>query len=506
MTNQVQIELYPLGCTLSVETGTPLQDVLFPYGVEFPCGGQGMCRGCRIKLLKGNLPVTSEQQHTLTPEERAAGWRLACQCNADTDLVIALEQWDVSILADQTQFEFTPRDGYGIAIDVGTTTIAAQLLDLRSGSILAVAGTLNPQAQYGQDIMSRVNYAVEHKTEEKLTLLVRNEIKNIISQLIQSASIPESQLKQIILVGNTVMYHLFCGIDPAPLSHYPFEPEETDIQHLSSHTLDWDLPGNPEICFISCLGGFVGSDLLAGIFALKMHESDSLTVLMDLGTNGEIVIGSRERIVCASTAAGPAFEGARISMGMRAATGAIAGVQIKNKEMEYHVLGNVTPKGICGSGLVDTVAAGLTLGKIKSNGRFCNKEKELLLVTPVTLIQRDIRELQLAKGAIAAGVRILLNYMQIHESELDRLHLAGAFGNYINPKSAQRIGLIKFPTEKIVPFGNTALLGAKLLLFQKDGPEAICQTIKQRTEHISLNEYPQFEDIYIDEMTFPEED
>ncbi len=506
MTSQVQIELYPLGCKLTVEKGAPLQDVLFPYGVEFPCGGQGMCRGCRIKLLKGNLPVTSEQQHTLTSDELAAGWRLACQCNAETDLVIALEQWDISILADQTQFEFTPRDGFGIAIDVGTTTIAAQLLDMRSGSILAVAGTLNPQAQFGQDIMSRVHYAVEHDNDGKLTLLIRNEIRNIIYQLIQSASIPENQLKQIILVGNTVMYHLFCGIDPAPLSHYPFEPEQTDIQYLSNHALDWDLSSNPEICFISCLGGFVGSDLLAGIFALKMHERDSRTALMDLGTNGEIVIGSRERIVCASTAAGPAFEGARISMGMRASTGAISSVRIKNNEMEYHVLGNVFPKGICGSGLVDTVAAGLTLGKIESNGRFSNKEKELLLASPVRLLQRDIRELQLAKGAIAAGVRILLNHMDIHESELSRLYLAGAFGNYINPKSAQRIGLIKFPTDKIVPFGNTALLGAKLLLFQKDGPEAICQMIKQKTEHISLNEYPQFENIYIEEMRFPDAD
>jgi uncharacterized 2Fe-2S/4Fe-4S cluster protein (DUF4445 family) len=299
------------------------------------------------------------------------------------------------------------------------------------------------------------------------------------------------------------MHHLFCGIDVSPLSHYPFEPEHAGLQVFRARDLDWKLPGDPAVRFLPCLGSFVGSDTLAGVLATRLGESDELVGLLDLGTNGEIVIGHRERLLCASTAAGPAFEGARISMGMRAATGAISAVTVHDDRFRCHVLGNITPRGICGSGLVDAVAAGLDLGLIQPSGRLSSGDGTLTLCPPVALSQSDIRELQLAKAAIAAGIRILLGRWNAEPRDLTRLYLAGAFGNYINRSSARRIGLLNFPLEKVKPAGNTALLGAKLALFNEREEDFTYASLRRRVEHISLNADPHFQDLFVEEMAFP---
>src|SRR5664279_5711661 len=323
MSEFVRIELLPLGKVLRVKRRTPLQDVLFAHGVEFPCGGRGRCKGCKIKLLAGTLPITEEERRRLTDTELAEGWRLACRGRAESDLKIELAQWEATILTDDTVFAFTPREGLGIAIDLGTTTIVAQLIDLQTGHVLAVRAGLNAQAKYGADIMSRVEFAVAGQGQRKLQNLVRKQIGGLTKELLTAAWGVSGDVKSVVLVGNTVMHHLFCGISVEPLSHYPFEPVSPGLQVFGAAELGWSLPGNPAVRFLPCLGGFVGSDILAGLLATKLHESEKLAALIDLGTNGEIVVGNRERMLCAATAAGPAFEGARISMGMRAATGAI---------------------------------------------------------------------------------------------------------------------------------------------------------------------------------------
>jgi len=252
---------------------------------------------------------------------------------------------------------------------------------------------------------------------------------------------------------------------------------------------------------LPCLGSFVGSDILAGILATRLHESDALVALVDLGTNGEMVVGRRGQLVCASTAAGPAFEGARIAMGMRAATGAISRVTLTGGRLECHVLGHVAPRGLCGSGLVDAVAAGLDAGWIRPNGRLAQGER-LLLAEPVALTQGDIRELQLAKGAIAAGLRLLAQQLGERVEDITQLHLAGAFGNYISRASAQRIGLLPFGPEKVRPAGNTALLGAKMALFHpaEDGAYA---NLRAQIRHVPLSADPVFEESFVEEMLFP---
>jgi uncharacterized 2Fe-2S/4Fe-4S cluster protein (DUF4445 family) len=501
MKDVVHIRLEPLGATISVQRGTPLQDVLFSHGVEFPCGGQGKCKGCRVRVMSGRLPVTPEQERMLSREELEAGWRLSCQCVAADDLTLEMAQWEAAILSDETSLTIVPRSGLGVALDVGTTTLVAQLLDLRTGNVLGVRTALNPQARHGADIMSRVSYAVADGGQAKLVESIRKQTAKMIGELIEGAGVRPGDLSEVVLVGNTVMHHLFCDIDLEPLSHYPFEPPDLGNRILTPADLGWDLLPGVKVEFLSCIGGFVGSDILAGLYAKRMHESSELVALVDLGTNGEIVVGNRERLISASTAAGPAFEGARIYMGMRAATGAVSEVHIRDGGLVCHVLGNVTPRGICGSGLVDAVACALDLGLILPGGRFTDRGNSLPLSPPVKISQTDVRELQLAKGAIAAGIRLLLREFGAGLNDVSTVYLAGAFGNYINIASAERIGLLAFPQERVTPAGNTALLGAKLALFSN---RSEFNPLARRIEHVTLSEKPDFQDIYVEEMIFPD--
>jgi len=498
MTDTVRVELQPLGTAFEVPRGTPLRDALFARGVEFPCGGKGICRGCRVRVLRGEAPPSSADTEGLTPAEVSEGWRLACRLRAGGPLVLEVAQWEVSILSDDTPFEFEPGTGHGIAVDCGTTTIVAQLVDLATGRVLAVQSSLNPQARHGADIMSRVQFATAGDGLRTLASLVRKEIGRLIRGLLEAPGAGDEPLRRVTAVGNTVMHHLFGEIDVTPLARVPFRPDRDGPLTFAPRDLGWDLPGGPPVRFLPCLGGFVGSDILAGLLATGLHGSGDLVALADLGTNGEVVLGTREKIWAASTAAGPAFEGARISMGMRAATGAISEVSVEGRALRCSVLGGVAPRGICGSGLVDAAAAGLELGRIEPSGRLAGGE--LTVAPPVRITQADVRELQLAKGAIAAGFRILLERAGAKAADVKRLWLAGAFGNYINRASARRIGLLEFPLEVIRPAGNTALRGAKMALF---GDDAEFAAVRSRVEHVALAADPKFMDLYAEAMAFP---
>jgi len=500
MTARVRIELRPQGTRIEVEPGTALHDVLFAHGVEFPCGGRGRCKGCRVRVVEGRLPVTAAEERMLSQEEIRSGWRLSCQCRAETDLTLELAQWEASILADETRFAFTPRDGTGVAVDLGTTTIVAQLLDLQNADVLGVRTALNPQARFGADIMSRISFALEGGGYEKLTAAVRLQVGRMISELLEGGG-RNADPRDITIVGNTVMHHLFCGLDVEPLSRFPFESPATGAREFVPSDLGWPFSPRTPVRFLPCIGSFVGSDVLAGVWATGIRDSAETVALVDLGTNGEVVVAGRGRMVCSSTAAGPAFEGARISMGMRAATGAVSEVRIVGGRPECSVIGRVAPRGICGSGLVDAVAAWLDLGLVLPSGRLADGRTRLELCPPVTVSQADIRELQLAKGAIAAGLRMLLETVGASPPDLKQIYLAGAFGNYVNTASAVRIGLIPFPVEKIKPVGNSALRGAKMAL---SGGGSGWETLAAGMEHISLHADPKFQDTYVDEMNFPE--
>lgn len=542
MSTHYHLRLLPAGVDITAPAGSPLRDLLFDQGVEFPCGGNGRCRGCKIHLIDGELPITPIMRDRLTEMELAEGWRMACQCRLNQNLSIELRQWSIPVLTDNTAFPFISQEGLGIAADIGTTTVAAQLVDLSSGQVIGVRTGLNPQACHGADLMSRIQYAIEDGSQSELESLIHTLVYAMVTDLLQGVPCSNKPLRRIVLVGNTAMHNLFCGIDVTPLAYSPFEPKDGSRQvrdytsisflstdHANSSSPSYlrgesqdemafsnlpslvrrgsagssELPSKVQFDFLPCLGGFVGSDILAGILATGIAECDELSCLLDLGTNGEIVIGNSTGLYCASTAAGPAFEGARISMGMRASNGAIWKVQPDkaNTGFRCETIGKIHPLGICGSGLVDAVAALLDYGLIKKNGRFTDGSKQLLIADPVYLTQADIREVQLAKAAIASGVHILLKRWGASLHDVKRVYLAGAFGNYINRSSAYRIGLLPWEPDIIEPVGNTALLGAKIALCHPD----ICYDhITSKITHFTISVDPEFQDIFVDQLLFPQ--
>lgn len=488
----VSIRLEPLSTTIEVPRNGSLMSALSVHGVEFPCGGTGICGGCRARIVTGELPVTVQDAAVFSAGELGDGWRLACQARAASPLILECGQWKMDVLTDDSGLSPTGRSGLGIAVDLGTTTIAAQLIDMVTGNVLAVETSLNPQAAHGSDVMSRIQAAL---SGADLTTVVRSAMQQIIAKL---ACGREEEVVDVILVGNTVMHHLFCGLDVAPLSHVPFKSPRSGRQSFDSGELGWRLSRHCRVRFERCLGGFVGSDILAGIVAVGIPTSEDLVALIDLGTNGEIAIGNRDGVICASTAAGPAFEAGSICMGMRAATGAISRVWLSHEKICADVIGDVDARGICGSGLVDAVAVGLQSGRILPSGRIAGQTKLFPLKDPVVLHQSDIRELQLAKGAIASGFRLLLRRLGASVDHLESIYLAGAFGNYVQIESAIGIGLIEAPKQRIRAAGNTALRGAKILLLSDVEPYV------PSIEHVSLAADPDFQDEFSSCMTFPE--
>lgn len=528
------VTLVPLGRTLQVARGALLSDAIHDLGIEFPCGGKGICGNCKVKLLAGEIALSPQHRTVLERKGLLPGWRLACLSRVEEDLTIEVAQFDNIVLADETPFRFTPREGRGIAVDLGSTTIVSQLLDLSTGRVQAVQTDINPQARHGADIMSRISYAIQSEEHAaRLTTLVRETVGRHVLTLTAQAPGP---IDRIRIVGNSVMHHLFCGLDVGPLAAYPFESPDNGMRHFSAAELGWlevsgtkppvrssqtqhtdrnalsaaepdnanhlsvaDKLAGTDIAFLPNIGSFVGSDILAGIYAAGMFSSGSPRVLIDLGTNGEIAVGSRNGILCASTAAGPAFEGSNISCGMRAATGAISSVTRLGAETRVHVIGNVEAAGICGSGLIDAIRTGVQEGKISRDGTIATPSMELPLTGKVKLVQKDIREFQLAKAAIATGVELLLREQGISRCDVEKVFIAGGFGNYIDLPNAIGLGLLEFDGEKIVKLSNSALIGAKMFLFEDD---AFIDNLLPATSHLSLESNPAFLDVFCEKMSF----
>jgi uncharacterized 2Fe-2S/4Fe-4S cluster protein (DUF4445 family) len=465
---------------LQPKAGETLADQLFHAGVEFPCGGDATCGGCRVQVLAGEVPVTAEMRQLLSDDELAAGWRLACAARASGPVTVDVEQWSLKVLGDDAEVPIEPRPGLGAVVDLGTTSVVVQLVDLETGEVLGLESALNAQARHGADVMSRIHF--ERTSPGELRRLIRAQVGGMLQRLANGRT-----LEEILLVGNTAMHHLFCALDVEPLAAVPFLSPNLGAVHFTADELGW--PGPAE--FLPCLGGFVGSDLLAGIVATDLDRHRHEHALFDIGTNGEIVVGTRDRIRCASTAAGPAFEGGRISRGMRAGDGAIDAVHVCDGVLDCHVLGGAEPRGLCGSGLVDAVAGALNVGLLRANGRLAEK-KPLALAGDVELTQADIRELQLAKGAMAAGLGMLCGGVRA-------LLLAGAFGNYIRVASARTIGLLP-ENMTVEPVGNSALRGARLLLLAPGRRQRRIARILEVVEHVELAADPGFQDLYAEHM------
>ena len=472
------VTFLPEGTAVSVEAGTTLLQAQIAAGLrpDAPCGGKGTCGKCRVRL-----------------EGREV---LACQTAVDRDLTVFTEEEEKDVILTSGQsVAVRPdgRDAHVLAFDIGTTTVVAYLLDGASGALLAQSSCRNPQAQYGADVISRIQYALEQDIAP-LSGCIRSALRELTGQVCRQAGIAADSVTTAAIVGNTAMHHLLLAIDPRPLVTPPYMPAVFEALELGDGCKARILPN---------IAGFVGGDTVGCMVSSRFDEKEELSLLIDIGTNGEMVLGDKNRRIACSTAAGPAFEGAKISCGMRGAEGAVDHVWLEDGEVKYHVIGDVPPLGLCGSGLLDLVAVLLDLEIIDESGRM--EDKAYTLCDNVTLTQKDVREVQLAKAAIRAGIELLAEKLGTEPKEIRAVYLAGAFGNYLNPASACHIGMIPpVLLDRIHPIGNAAGEGAKLCALSRAEFEHSKQLAKE-TEFLELASLPQFQDCYVDALEFEEE-
>jgi uncharacterized 2Fe-2S/4Fe-4S cluster protein (DUF4445 family) len=417
---------------------------------------------------------------------------------------------------------------YGMAFDIGTTSIVGTLLDLVTGEQLAAVGGINPQAQYGGDLMSRIAYA--QFNEQKLTTLrakVLNAVNDFIKQACVQAGVAPEHLYKIVVVGNTCMHHIFLGVDVTYVGLAPYAPAVRDLLVYPARDLPLKNAPNAQVCLLPIVAGFVGADTMACVLATRIYESEEIRALVDIGTNGEVVMGNKDHLVACSAPAGPALEGAQIRHGMRGALGAIEKVEI-GEDVACRVIGDAPAIGICGSGLIDACAKMLDARVMDANGLLQRKHLETLpdglrrRIVPgdggaefvlvwkeqagkgqhVSITQADVRQLQLAKSAIYSGIVMLQKVMDVPNERLEELMLCGGFGNYINTESAVKIRLLpELALEKITYMGNAAALGAQMALLSETERLRAFE-LAQRIEHVALAARPDFQDIFVDGMVF----
>ncbi|MDD5677175.1 MAG: ASKHA domain-containing protein [Kiritimatiellae bacterium] len=423
---------------------------------------------------------------------------------------------------------------YGVAVDIGTTTLVGTLVNLKTGLDMGVEAKINPQTSYGDDVISRIRKCREEANGlAQLQRMIIGAVNDIVDALVRAAGIDRVHIYEIVMAGNTTMQQIVCGIDPSALGELPFVPVFTDAPDLESSDLGLDINPCGKVYVFPQIGGFVGGDTVAGIVASHLDRGTETVLFVDIGTNGEIVLAHKGQMMATSVAAGPAFEGARISCGMRATNGAIEKV-VMDGDLRMNVIGNTRPAGLCGSGLVDTVAELLRTGLLDPTGRLRTPDEipsdappalrkrliekdghvDFMLAgktetgsgKSLLLTQRDVRELQLASAAIRAGISILLEMAGLQPMDLSRILLAGGFGNFIRRNHARRIGLLPpIPCERIRFIGNASSMGAKRALLsvaEKQSASVIARSVR----HVDLSLSPEFQTEFSAAMLFPEDD
>jgi uncharacterized 2Fe-2S/4Fe-4S cluster protein (DUF4445 family) len=416
----------------------------------------------------------------------------------------------------------TTEECFGVAFDVGTTTLVGTLMNLRTGMAAAVSSTLNGQAPFGADVISRISHAMNGPDSiDELKAAVVQTMNGILDDLYREAGVAPERTYEAVVVGNVTMLHLLLGIDPTPISMMPFTPTFMDALSVPANEVGLRIHPAGFIQTLPALGAYVGADIVSGVLATNIAREDKMRVFVDVGTNGEIVIGSSQRTLATAAPAGPAFEGSQIKCGMRATDGAIEGVQL-GEGVELQVIGgDVAPIGLCGSGLVDAVAQLLNVGLLDHSGRMRSAAdvpnhpladrlievegvRAFLLAEGVYLSQRDVRELQFAKGSIATGIKILMNILGVAATDLDEIYLGGSFGSYLNPESAKIIGLVPdVDVDKIIAVGNSAGEGAKIALLSYRERQVAFE-LPSRIEYVELSGRSDFNDAFVEVLRFPD--
>lgn len=472
-----------------VEAGTKLLEALTRGGVypDAVCGGNGKCGKCRVFVDGAEV--------------------LACRTAVERDLSVALpETAALQVLQEGISGELTSapnREGFLLAFDIGTTSVVCFLLDGKTGAELAKSSALNPQSAFGADVISRIQAAAQGAGTE-LTNLIRETMTELIRQVCESAGVSPEDIRVVSAVGNPAMQQLFLGIGVENLAVIPFAPALTEAKTVTCGDV---LPICPyaQLLVVPDISGYIGADTIGCILATRLHEAEEMTLLVDIGTNGEMVLGNKELLIACATAAGPALEGANIRCGMRAMDGAIDHVWLESGAVKCSVIGGGAARGICGSGLIDAVAVGLKLGLINRRGRIGNDDHTFRLTKDVYLTQEDIRQVQLAKGAIYAGICLMAEQLGLEIGDIQKVQLAGAFGSYLNPENACRIGLL--PEEllaKIEAVGNAAGSGAKILACDQN-LLGFTEELTERVEVLELASLRAFPKTFARAMGFREE-
>ena len=472
----------------------------------FICGGHGKCGKCRV-ICRGEISAPAEAEKALLSEEElSSGVRLACQAYITGDCEIetaGTKEAEIKTDGVMPESELSPVfEKYGIAVDIGTTTVALRLYD-KSGTLLSQQSALNPQRAYGADVVSRMEASLNGKKDD-----LAAEIRRLLNGMIQKASdmgINSKDIDGAVITGNTVMLSFLTGTDTEPLTHAPFAASSLFGTFYDAGSLGLDaLCVNTSVYLPRCISAFVGADITCAVISTQIYKNDNNALLTDIGTNGETVLKHKNKLYACSTAAGPAFEGAGISSGMDGSVSAIDKVRVlPDGRLDVHVIGDVEPAGICGSGIIDAVAALLQTGAIDETGYM--EDDPAVILPPVVLTQADIRAVQLAKSAIHAGIKTLMKHASLSDTDIDVFYIAGGFGSYIDVLNAGRIGLIpKELTKRVSVSGNASLSGASALLLSAPLIK-LSESIAMSVITVDLASNPVFSEEYMNNMTFYED-
>lgn len=489
------VKFLPLGKEIKVQKGSTVLMAERAAGIrqDAPCGGHGKCGKCKV-WIKGKEA-------------------LACRTQVWEDVIVTvngeLQEGEILSQGIDSQFVLHPvKEGScHIGVDIGTTTVVAYLLDGTKGEILDTESMLNPQFPYGADVISRIQAAAGGKLLE-LSRLIREGVWHLIQELCRKRRISLQDIGTVAVVANPAMQQLFFQEPVENLAKPPFSPVFTKARILPLSDY-FPVKEEGRLLLVPDIAGYVGADTMGCILASGMYLNPEITLMIDIGTNGEMVLGNSEQMVACSTAAGPALEGGRISCGMRGCPGAIDHVWTdENGKVSFSVIGDEEEKGICGSGLIDAVAVMLGLGILNKRGRIQKdyqgegKDRFYRLTKRISLTQEDIREVQMAKGAIAAGITLMMKERKVKMEDIHKVILCGAFGNYMDPKSACTIGLL--PREllgKIKAGGNAAGMGSRIMALDQE-KFFLTQELLKKIKPIELASFPEFQRIYAENMMF----
>ena len=548
-----QVKFLPFDVTIDVPPGTSLLDAASQAQLPLraTCGGEGTCGDCTLQILSGKYQ--GKLSSALSENLVSQGYALACLTEINDNLTVQLPQFQqlsIKTVLDSTFFaeheneisgifEVDPPlktiglesdvviKTYGIACDVGTTTVVLYLVDLKSGEIVNTASGYNHQLKCGEDIISRINYALKPGHLRELSSLILMTINNLIGKAVEQRDISPEDIYYASISGNTTMLHLLLNIDPQDIRIEPYTPDLDRISHIVSGNAGLKMNQEGKIHCAPAVGSYVGGDITAGLLCTPLlREAEKISLFIDVGTNGELVIGNRDWLVTCACSAGPAFEGSGIKCGVPATEGAIEQVRLKsNGELEYHVIGDSKPRGLCGSGLVDLLAELFVHGYIDRGGKLNEKKAGKKIVRTETgkgflveegkncywerdliITENDIANLIRTKGAVFSACSLLLKNVGLDFDGIDSVYIAGGFGQHLDIENAVRIGL--FPDlvrNRFHYLGNSSLLGAYLILLSDKNRELVSEIAKKMT-YIELNNEPGYMNEYTGALFLPHTD